>query len=144
MEVPEMSVTQATDRRDWDWDRDDVLEGMYVETRQVTVKSGPSAGKSKIVFDFHTGLDDELVSVWETVVLKSKLREQLKRRGKPDFEAGERFVITPTGMKQGPNGAYRDFDIEFEHAAPKPTTAELLADKDSYGDEQDDAPEIPF
>jgi hypothetical protein len=34
--------------------------------------------------------------------------------------------ITPTGKKTSANGTYRDFTIVFEHAAPRPTTAELL------------------
>ena len=116
--------SEGAERRDWNWDRDGELVGLYVETRQVTVRSGPSAGQEKIVFDFHVGLDDELVSVWETTVLRSKFRQELRKRHKPDFEPGEQITIRPTG-KKGEN-SYRDFDIEFEHAAPKPTAADLL------------------
>jgi hypothetical protein len=119
-----MSNATTTDRRDWNWDRDGVLDGHYVETRQLPVKKGPNAGKLKLVFDFHVGPDDELVTVWETTVIRSKLREELQRRGKPDFDLGERFTITPTGTKGANN--YLDFEIAFEHAAPKKTTAELL------------------
>jgi hypothetical protein len=32
-------------RRDWSWDVDGELDGMYVETREVAIKKGPSAGK---------------------------------------------------------------------------------------------------
>jgi hypothetical protein len=125
--------TEGAERRDWNWDRDGKLVGLYVETRQVTVRSGPSAGQEKLVFDFHVGLDDELVSVWETTVLRSKFRQELRARRKPDFEPGEQFTITPTG-KKGEN-SYRDFDVEFEHAAPKPTALDLL---DNESDEPDD------
>ena len=97
------------------------------------VKNGPSAGKEKLVFDFHVGLDDELVSVWETTVLRSKFREELRARRKPDFEPGERMTITPTGKKESANGVYRDFDITFEHAAPKRSAAELLEDDRRVG-----------
>jgi hypothetical protein len=134
--------------RDWDWDKDGELEGLYVETRQVNVAVGPSAGMTKLVFDFHVGLNDELVTAWETDVLKKKLREELQRRGKPEFEPGERITISPEGMKRSRDGqrSYRDFRVAFEHAAPKPSTAELLAG----GAEQEAEPEqksdegIPF
>ena len=134
------NVTQPTDRRDWSWDNDGALDGMYVETRSVAIRNGPSAGKSKLLFDFHLSADDSSVSVWETAVLRSKFREELKRRGKPEFEAGERIVITPTGTKEGVNGTYRDFAIEFEFAAPKPTTAELLGMDDEPDDDESEAP----
>jgi hypothetical protein len=130
--------TEATERRDWNWDHDGKLVGLYVETRQVTVRSGPSAGKEKIVFDFHAGLDDEPVSVWETTVLRSKFRQELRNRRKPDFEPGERITITPTGTK-GENN-YRDFDVEFEHAAPKPNALELLEDDNPDVSEHADRP----
>jgi hypothetical protein len=116
----------ATKRRDWDWDADGTLEGMYVETRPVVVRSGPSAGREKVVFDLHVGIDDELVSVWETTVLKSKFAHELRERRKPDFEPGERIVIEPLGMKSGAKGPYGDFAVEFDHAAPKRTAADLL------------------
>jgi hypothetical protein len=117
-------------RRDWNWDTDGALEGLYVETREVVVKEGPSAGKSKLIFDFHT-LEDEAVSVWETTVILSQFTKELRARRKVDFEPGERIVITPTGKKKSANGTYRAFDFEFEHAAPKPTTADLLAARDN-------------
>jgi hypothetical protein len=129
-----MSTTDATQRRDWNWDRDGELEGLYVETRPVVVKNGPSAGMEKLVFDFHVGLEDKLVSVWETTVLRSKFGRELRTRRKPDFETGERIKVTPLGMKDGPNGSYLDFDIEYEHAAPKRTGAELLADEPEAAD----------
>jgi hypothetical protein len=90
----------TSNRRDWNWDSDGKLEGLYVETRQVTIKNGPSAGKSKLIFDFHVGLEDERVSVWEATVLRSKFREELTRRGAFDFDPGERITITPLGMKE--------------------------------------------
>jgi hypothetical protein len=121
--VPEAST--AT-RRDWSFDADGKLDGMYVETRQVTVKNGPSAGKSKVVFDFHVGADDELVSVWETTVIRSKFLAELKARGADDFEPGERITIDPSGWKESPNGKYRNFGIEFEYGAPKKSAAALL------------------
>jgi hypothetical protein len=137
--------SSSTERRDWNWDTDGPLEGLYVETRSVTVKNGPSAGKEKLVFDFHVGLDDEAVSVWETAVLRSKFREELRSRKKTDFEDGEQITITPTGKKTSVNGTYRDFDVTFEHAAPKRTAAELLDDTaagNGGGGEPDDG--IPF
>jgi hypothetical protein len=112
--------------RDWNWETDGEFEGHYVETREVTIKTGPSAGQTKLVFDFHAGLDDESVSIFETAVLRSKLAKELKTRRKPDFEPGELLTITPSGWKDSANGRYRDFDVTFEHAAPKPTAAELL------------------
>jgi hypothetical protein len=135
--------TESSERRDWDFDRDGTLEGLYVETREVTVKNGPSAGKTKLVFDFHHGLEDELVSVWETTVLRSKLGQELKSRRKPDFELGERFVIVPTGKKQSANGTYRDFSVTFEYAAPKRSAAELLSAEEAPRGLFDDAePEL--
>ncbi len=76
------------------------------------------------------------MSVWETAVLKSKLRKELRERRKADFEPGERMAITPLGTKDGANGPYRDFAVEFEHAAPKRTTADLLSADD------DDEPDV--
>jgi hypothetical protein len=131
----------GSDFRDWNWDTDGVLEGLYVGTRVVNVANGPSAGERKIVFDFHVGLEDELVSVWETSVLNSKFREELKARGKADFEPGERFVITPKGTKTSAAGnTYRDFGVTFEHAAPTLTAAELLAQREAEKPDQDDEP----
>jgi hypothetical protein len=123
------------ERRDWNWDTDGDLDGLYVETRSVIIKNGPSAGQSKLIFDFHLADTDESVSVWETAVLKSKFRRELEARRKPDFEPGERIVIRPTGWKESANGKYRDFDPEFEYAAPKPTTAELLGVGESADDD---------
>jgi hypothetical protein len=129
----------TTERRDWNWDRDGELEGLYVETRPVVVKNGPSAGQTKLVFDFHTGLEDELVSAWETAVLRSKFLNELRLRRKPDFEPGERIRITPKGTKEGEHGSYRDFDVSFEHAAPKKSTAELLGESAEPDDGEEPA-----
>jgi hypothetical protein len=133
-----MSATETT-RRDWNWDVDGELDGMYVAIREVTIKNGPSAGQSKLVFDFHFGLEDELVSVWETAVIRSEFDKELKARRKPDFEPGERITITPKGFKEGQNGKYRAFEFTFEHAAPKRSAAELLASRDEP-DAPDDVP----
>lgn len=133
-----IDTTPGDTRHDWNWDRDGALEDAhYVETREVVVKTGPSAGRTKAVFDFHHGMDDRPVSVWETTVLRSKFREELRARGKSDFEAGERITITPLGMKQSGSGSgtYRDFAVSFEHAAPRKTTAELLAGDDEGADD---------
>jgi hypothetical protein len=125
--------------RDWNWDADGVLEGLYVETRVVNVANGPSAGERKLVFDFHVGLEDELISVWETSVLNSKFGQELRARGKSDFEPGERFVITPKSTKTSAAGnTYRDFAVVFEHAAPKLTAAALLEQRDAEKPEQND------
>jgi hypothetical protein len=137
--LPAVQNDQADVHRDWSWDEDGVLEGLYVECRLVNVANGPSAGEQKLVYDFHVGLEDELVSVWETSVLNSKFREELKARGKSDFEPGERFVITPKGTRQSASGnTYRDFSVIFEHAAPKLTPAELLEQRAVEKSEQDD------
>jgi len=119
-------MSSVQQRTDWDWDRDGELQGLYVETRQVTIKNGPSAGKTKLVFDFHVGVDDDTVSVWETTVIRSKFAAELKARGASDFEPGERIKLTPLDWKESANGKYRDFAVWFEHAAPKPTAADLL------------------
>lgn len=76
--------------------------------------------------------------MFETAVLRSKFRNELQRRHKPDFEPGERITITPLGLRDGVNGSYRDFDVVFEHAAPPRSTAELLgvtADADGDDDQ---------
>ncbi len=130
------------ERRDWSWDADGSLTGHYVETRSVTVRNGPSAGREKLVFDFHVGLDDEAVSVWETAVLRSKFREELRSRKRDDFEAGELITITPAGKKTSANGTYRDFAVTFEHAAPKRSAAALLDEPAAASGELDDG--IPF
>ena len=117
---------------------------MYVETRPVVPKSGPSAGKEKLVFDFHVGADDELVSVWETAVLRSKLARELRERRKADFEPGEHMVIAQLEKKTGPNGPYRDFDIEFQFAAPKRIAADLLNAEEDEQDGEDADYDIPF
>jgi hypothetical protein len=118
--------SSTAQRRDWNWEKDGALDGMYAETRTVTPKDGPSKGQEKVIFDFEVD-DDEIVSVWSTTVIASKLARELAVRGKSDFEPGERFTISPTGWKEsGVGNSYRDFEIGFEHAAPKKTTAELL------------------
>jgi hypothetical protein len=119
---------QDTQFRDWDWEQDGALDGMYVETRLVHVKNGPSAGQVKPVVDFHVGVDDELVTVWLPTVLRRMFREELQLRRKSDFEAGERIKVTPRGKRRGPNGSYWDFeDPIFEFPAPRPTAATMLA-----------------
>jgi hypothetical protein len=146
-----MHPNTTTERRDCDFGRDGALDGVYVETRRVTIASGPSAGETKAVLDFHVGLDDELVTVWPSAVLRRMLRDELRLRGKSDFEPGERVKITRKPEKRaGPNGRYWDFEHpRFEHAAPKPTAAELLADPgeeelpsggDHYSQDEGDLP----
>lgn len=136
------------DRRDWNFDTDGPLVGRYVEARAVTIKNGPSAGQTKPVLDLHVGLDDELVTWWPSTVARRKLREELQRRGKPDFEPGEEIGVTRKGEKEGPRGRYFDDDVVFEFQAPKPTTAELLgvsnepASDDERPEFSDDAGEI--
>jgi len=137
-----ISSTPGETRRDWNWDRDGALEGMYVETREVAIKNGPSAGKRKLIFDFHHGIEDAPVSIFETTVLRSKFREELRARAKADFEPGERITITPTGRKTSAEGfEYPDFDVTFEHAAPRKSAAELLA---ADGEDDDDVDDIPY
>lgn len=126
-------------RRDWRWDEDGDLDAQYVELREVTVKNGPSAGQTRLVFDFEV-LDGETVSVWETAVLRSKFGAELRARRKPDFEPGERITITPLGYKESANGRYRDFAVEFEHAAPKRTAADLLGGDDAEEGDDDSNP----
>jgi hypothetical protein len=128
--------------RDWDWDTDGELDGMYVEARLCRIKGGPSAGQDKLRFEFHQGLEEEAVGFWETAVLKSKFRQELKLRGKPDFEPGERMQITPKGKKRNADGdrTYLDFEVEYEHAAPRPTTADLLGVDDQTKPAEDDIP----
>jgi len=41
------------------------------------------------------------------------------------------------------NGRYRDFDVAFEHAAPKRTAADLLGDSDD-ADEGQAWDDVPF
>ncbi len=131
-------------RRDWKWDDDGELDGQYLELREVVVRNGPSAGQTKLVFDFEL-LDGETVSVWEAKVLRSKLAAELRARRKPDFEPGERIKLTPLGMKESANGKYRDFEVWFEHAAPKRSVAELLSDaSDNTTDEEQNDEPLPF
>jgi hypothetical protein len=136
--------------RDWDWDTDGELDGMYVEARLCHIKDGPSAGQDKLRFEFHHGLEEELVGFWETDVLKSKFRQELMLRGKPDFEPGERIMIKPLGKKRNARGdrSYRDFDVEYEHAAPRPTTLDLLGrgveEPDETADEKPPKDDVPF
>jgi hypothetical protein len=115
--------TNNETRRDWRWDEDGELDAQYLELREVPVRNGPSAGQTKLVFDFEA-LEGETVSVWENAVLRSKFAAELRARRKPDFEPGERITITPLGYKDSPNGKYRDFAVTFEHAAPKRTAVE--------------------
>jgi hypothetical protein len=120
-------MATLTDRRDWDFAVDGDLDAMYVEMRTFTLKTGPSAGKTKVAVDFHHGPDDELVSVIPATVLASKFREELQRRNTADLEPGERIKIhRHSEKKESANGFYWDFDVEFEYAAPKPTAAEML------------------
>jgi len=143
----------ADTTRDWDWESDGTLDGMYVETREVVIRNGPSAGRQKLIFDFHVGVDDEAVSVWETAVIRSKFAKELTARRQPDFEVGERITIEPLDWKEGTNGRYRDFEVTFEHAAPKRSAAELLnSEPFDEGDDflpggslgPDDDGDIPF
>ena len=129
-------ASTANKHRDWDWN-DGTLEGLYLETREVTIRNGPSAGATKLIFDFHTGLDDELVSVFETAVLRSKFANELRARRKPAFEPGESIRIEPLEWRESANGRYRDFDVTFEHAAPKRTAADLLSSEASDQDIDD-------
>ena len=139
-------MNDTTDiRRDWKWDDDGELDAMYRELREVTIRNGPSAGQTKLVFDFEL-LDGETVSVFETAVLRSKFAAELRARRKPDCGPGERIKIKPLGYRESANGKYRDFDVWFENAAPKRSAAELLGDDDddtTKDAEQDDG-SVPF
>jgi hypothetical protein len=133
--------TNTETRRDWRWDEDGELDAQYLALREVSVRNGPSAGRTKLVFDFEA-LGGETVSVWETTVLRSKFAAELRARRKPDFEAGERIKVAPLGYKESANGKYRDFDVWFEHGAPKRSAADLLVADDGAGEGQawDDVP----
>ena len=136
-------ASTADKHRDWNWE-DGTLEGLYVETREVSIRNGPSAGTAKLIFDFHVGLGDELVSVFETAVLRSKFANELRARRKQDFEPGESIRIEPLEWRETANGRYRDFDVTFEHAAPKRTAADLLSSEASDDvDEADSGPSRP-
>jgi hypothetical protein len=124
-----VTANQADDLgRIWKWDQDGTLEGLYVCGREVHVSQGPSAGKTKLTWGFHVGLEDELVTVFETAVLVSEFAKELALRGKPDFEPGERITIKPGAKRPTRNGqnTYRPLEISYEHAAPQPTMAERL------------------
>ena len=76
-------------------------------------------------------------------MLNSKFAEELRARGAADFQPGERFTITPRGTKTSAAGnTYRDFfGVVFEHAAPKLTASELLAQREErQKPAQDDEP----
>jgi hypothetical protein len=95
-------MTHITNR-DWKFSTDGDLDGLYVETRQVTTRDG----ETKAVADFHLAANDELVTVWPATVLKNKLRRELRQRRKADFEPGERIQIRQLPEKKdGPKGAY--------------------------------------
>jgi hypothetical protein len=112
-------------RRDHNWKRDSSFDGRYLETRQIHVRRGPSAGQTKAALNFLVG--DELVTVWPPAVLRRMLREELERRDKPDFEPGERIQITTKGLRDGASGSYWDFEEPiFEHGGPKPSAASIL------------------
>ena len=121
--------------------------GRGKQLRVVAIDDFPHAelveqGTTKPVLDFHVGLEDETVTVWPPKVLKGHFREELRRRGKPDFEPGEHIRVTPKGKRDGVNGPYWDFEPTwFEHAAPKPSAAELLADSDEDGHEDASPPD---
>lgn len=82
--------------------------------------------------------------MFETTVLRSKFRQELKARRATDFQPGERFVIRPLGFKESANGKYRDFDVEFEHAAPKRSVADLLGDSGSDDEKEEQDDDTPF
>jgi hypothetical protein len=130
-------MSETSTRRDWNLDVDGELDGLYVETRAVTIKNGPSAGQTKAVLDLHVGIDDELVTLWPSTVARRKLADELGRRGHTDFEPGERLRFTRKGKKQGANGPYNDDDVWFENASPAPTAAAML------GADQEPAAEQP-
>jgi hypothetical protein len=117
-------MSDSTTSRDWDWKTDGALDGPYVKTRSVHVSRGPSAGQSKLVFDFY--VDGESVTVWPPTVLMRHFREELQRRGKDDLEPNERVKITPLG-KHPEKGYWLFEDTVFEHAAPRPSALDMLA-----------------
>ena len=121
-----MSTTETT-RRDWDWSSDGALEGLYVETRSSHDQERPVGRQDEARARLPhrpRGRDGHGLA---PAVLKRHFREELQRRGKANFEPGERIRVTPKGKREGENGAYWDFEPTwFEHAAPKPTAAELL------------------
>jgi hypothetical protein len=123
-----VSNTSTETRKDWDFDRDGPLDGLYVETRQVTIRNGPSAGQTKPVIDLHVGVDDELVTLWLPAVLRRMLADELRLRGQPDFESGEHMrIVRKPEKRSGVNGDYWDFEpVVFEHPAPRPDAAAML------------------
>jgi hypothetical protein len=79
-------------------------------------------------------VNGEHVTAWPPTVLMRHFREELERRGKDDFEPGERIQIRPKG-KHPEKGYWLFADTVFEHAVPRPSTLDMF---NTFGATPDD------
>jgi len=117
--------------RTWIFDEHgEVLEGGYVE-----INEGPA--KHDHVPIVVLELDDgERVGVWLfPKVLRGAFTEEARRRPSGDFEPGERIRIERLEERVSAiDRRYRDFEVEFEHAAGRRSAAAILAAAPGDGD----------
>jgi hypothetical protein len=97
------------------------IAGSYVRIDRAHTSSGACSvlvldvdGEERGIFLFHEAL-------------RSRLAQELQRRGASDFERGEPIVVEQLGWRESAAGRrYRSYRVEFR-AAPLPSAADLLS-----------------
>jgi hypothetical protein len=109
--------------RDWDWKTEgNVAAGAYVKTTAGATVHGQAA-----IMTLSIGGEDRAIWVF-WAALKSKLAQELARRGATDFRPGERIVITRFSMRKSklnPTQTTVPFTVEFPDE-PAATAAGIL------------------
>jgi hypothetical protein len=124
----------------------DVVEGRYVELSEAPTRQG---GLSPIVV---LDVDGAHRSVWLLhEALRSSFREELERRGEPDFVSGERIVIERKGKKTSEAGReYMDYRVRFLDRPTRSATSILGVGgsrpepEESSEESADDPDDVPF
>lgn len=123
MSQPEQHEPEHQYPRSWDWQAEgSTVDGTYIKLTTGTTAHGPAPILGLLI-------DGEERSLWILWAgLKSKLAQELKRRGTSEFNKGERIVITRFPMRESkvnPSQTTVPFVVEFRDE-PAASAASIL------------------
>lgn len=108
-----------------------VLTGALVSVNAVQAKKfGSDIMVEKFVAEIESADDKQLYSVWlDAAVLMRAFKEEAQNRKAigESFREREAITITFLGRVQGATYTYKNFNVEFEYAAPSQSGFERLA-----------------
>ena len=117
----------------WNFEEEgkEVLSGALVSVNAVQAKKfGTDKMVEKFVAEIESADDKQLYSVWlDAAVLMRAFKEEAQNRKAigESFREREAITITFLGRVQGNEFTYKNFNVEFEYAAPSQSGFERLA-----------------